>query len=77
MYHLFEKYLPLSFGSLLKIRFPEFCCILFTGVGGGRWGVWGNRGVVFAGGWEMKILNTVFQDFGENMVGNWYFQHCR
>ena len=75
MYHLLEKYLPLSFGSLLKICFPEFCCILFTVGGGGGWGVWGGRGVVFAGGREMKIFNTVFQDFGKNMVGKPYFQH--
>ena len=81
MYHFLEKYLPLSFGSLLKICFPEFCCILFTVGGGGGWGGGGGggggggRGVVFAGGREMKIFNTVFQDFGKNMVGKPYFQH--
>ena len=32
----------------------------------------GGRGcVVFAGGQEMKIFSTVFQDFGENMVEKW------
>ena len=30
------------------------------------------RDVVFADGREMK---TLFQDFGENMVGKRYFQH--
>ena len=29
----------------------------------------------FAGRQEMKIFSTVFQDFGENMVGKRYFQH--
>ena len=23
----------------------------------------------------MKIISTVFRDFGENMVRKWYFQH--
>ena len=41
------------------------------GGGGGR----GRGGVVFAGGWEMKIFGTVFLDFGKNMVGKRYFQH--
>ena len=37
---------------------------------------YGGRGcVVFAGGQEMKISSTVFQDFRENMVGKLYFQH--
>ena len=40
------------------------------GGGGGERG-----GVVFAGGWEMKIFSTVFLDFGKNMVGKRYFQH--
>ena len=31
--------------------------------------------VVFAGGREMKIFNTVFRDCGKNMVGKRYFQH--
>ena len=35
----------------------------------------GGGGVVFAGGREMKIFSTVFHDFGENMVGQRYFQH--
>ena len=33
------------------------------------------RGRIFAGGWEMKILSTVFRDFEKNMVGKRYFQH--
>ena len=34
-------------------------------------------GVVFAGGRQMKIFSTVFRDFGENVVGERYFQHWR
>ena len=46
---------------------------------GGRGGGGGVRcvGIVFAGGWEMKIFSTVFQNLGKNMVGKWYFQLCQ
>ena len=32
-------------------------------------------GVVFAGGWEMKIFSKVLRDFGKTMVGKRYFSH--
>ena len=32
-------------------------------------------GVVFAGGREMNIFSTVFQDFVKDMVGKQYFEH--
>ena len=32
-------------------------------------------GAVFAGGREMKLFSTVFQDFGKNIVGKRYSQH--
>ena len=35
----------------------------------------GEQGIVFAGGWEMKIFSAVFRDFGKNIVRKWYFQH--
>ena len=39
------------------------------------WGAGGRRGVVFAGGREIKIFSKVFPGFGKNMVGKRYFQH--
>ena len=45
----------------------QFDCELLFAKGGG--------GVVFVGGWEMKIFSTLFRDFGKNMVGKRYFQH--
>ena len=77
MYHLFEKYLPLSFGSLLKIRFPEFCCILFTGGGGGRCGVTGASYLLVDGKWRFliryfKILGKIWSGIGIfNTAGNY------
>ena len=44
--------------------------MITLGVRGGG----GGGGIVFASGREVKIFSTVFQDFGKNIVGKWYFQ---
>ena len=58
-----------KFRNIFASRFNEFKFQPRLKGGGGR------GGAVFAGGREMKLFSTVFQDFGKNIDGKRYSHH--